>query len=126
MGVTLASVKYTIIAMPVERILFYETGSGRRPVIEALEELEDGEQARVLEAIEAFTEEFPLVRTVTIRPLVGKLWEMKIGRIRVLYGVVAGVLCVVLLFVKKSQKTPSGELELAVRRLEEMTEELKS
>ena len=112
--------------MSVDRILFYETAAGRRPVIEALEELEDGEQARVLEAIEAFTEEFPLVRTVTIKPLVGKLWEMKVGRIRVLYGVVAGVLCVVSLFVKKSQKTPSGALELAVRRLEEMTEELKS
>jgi phage-related protein len=49
----------------------------------------------------------------------------KLGRIRVLYSVVAGVLCIVLLFVKKSQKTPSRELELAVRRLEEMTGELK-
>lgn len=86
----------------------------------------DSGQARVLEGIEAFAEEFPLVRTVTIKPLVGKLWEMKLGRIRVLYGVVASVLCVVLLFVKKSQKTPSGALELARRRLEEMTEELKS
>jgi hypothetical protein len=58
-------------------VLFYETATGRRPVFEALEELEDDEQARVLESVEAFTEEFPRVQTVTIRPLVGKLWEMR-------------------------------------------------
>jgi phage-related protein len=59
-----------------------------------------------------------------IRPLEGKLWEMRLaGRnsiARAIYFTAAGRrLIVVRLFVKKSQKTPRREIALAARRMKE-------
>ncbi len=48
-------------------------------------------------------------------------WEMKIGKFRVLYGVVPNTLLITHVFRKKSQKTPVQDLELGAKRLEEMT-----
>jgi phage-related protein len=60
-----------------------------------------------------------------VKHLEGKLWEMRStgrdGIARVLYVTVVGRRVVVVrAFVKKSQKTPRGEIELALRRAKEI------
>jgi phage-related protein len=60
-----------------------------------------------------------------VRPLGGKLWEVRLaGRTRVaraIYFAATGRrLIVVRAFVKKTQKTPRRELELAERRMREL------
>jgi phage-related protein len=60
-----------------------------------------------------------------VKHLEGKLWEMRLtgrdGIARVLYVTVVGRRVVVVrAFVKKSQKTPRGEIELALRRAKEI------
>lgn len=112
--------------MAIEQMRFFKTASGKDEVLEAIQALPSTERAKVLAAIKHFAEEFPTVRSVVIKPLRGKLWEMKVGAIRVLYGVAFHVLLVVLVFRKKSQKTPDGELELAAKRLDGLTAELEA
>jgi len=57
-----------------------------------------------------------------VKPLEGKLWEMHLhgrdGSARALYFAHVGRrLCVVRVFMKKTQKTPRREIELALRRI---------
>jgi phage-related protein len=60
-----------------------------------------------------------------VKHLVGKLWEMRLrgrdGIARVLYVTAIGRRVVVVrAFVKKTQKMPRSEIELALRRAEEI------
>ena len=60
-----------------------------------------------------------------IRPLGEKLWEMRLagkaGIGRAIYTAIADRRLVVLhAFVKKTQRTPRGALDLALRRLKEL------
>ena len=61
-----------------------------------------------------------------IRPLEGKLWEMRMqgrdGIARAVYAAIQGRRLLVLhVFVKKTQTTPRSALETARKRLETMT-----
>ena len=60
---------------------------------------------------------------MVIKPLQGKLWEMKVRRFRVLYGIAADTLIVVHVFAKETNKTPKTELELGVKRVHQTLEE---
>jgi phage-related protein len=60
-----------------------------------------------------------------VRPIQGKLWEMRMkgkdGIARALYVVATGKKVVVVrAFVKKTQKTPSQEIRLALERAKEI------
>lgn len=60
-----------------------------------------------------------------VKPLEGKLWELRItgkdGIARAIYVTASGPRVVILrLFVKKTQKTPQRELELARQRPREV------
>ncbi|MGF6429324.1 MULTISPECIES: type II toxin-antitoxin system RelE/ParE family toxin [Bradyrhizobium] len=61
-----------------------------------------------------------------VKHLVGKLWELRLtgrdGIARALYVTAFGRRVVIVrAFVKKSQKTPPSEIELALRRAKEVT-----
>ena len=65
------------------------------------------------------------LREPHVKHLVGKLWEMRLtgrdGIARALYVAVEGERVVVLrAFMKKTRKTPRSEIELAMRRTEEI------
>jgi len=60
-----------------------------------------------------------------VKPLEGKLWELRItgkdGIARAIYVTASGPRVVILrIFVKKTQKTPQRELELARQRAREV------
>ena len=83
-------------------------------------------QARGLRVIDLLQTNGPhQVREPYVKPVEGKLWEMRLhgraGIARALYFAKAGRrLCVVRVFVKKTQKTPRPEIELALRRMAEV------
>lgn len=65
------------------------------------------------------------LREPYVKPVEGKLWEMRLrgrdGIARALYFAQVGRrLCVVRVFVKKTQKTPRPEIERALRRMAEV------
>lgn len=78
---------------------------------------------RVTELIESYGLEN--IGMPHVRHLQDRLWEIrakgKSGISRGIYVAVAGRRVVILrIFVKKTQKTPKGELELALKRLKEL------
>lgn len=91
-----------------------------------LEELPADMRARfyyIAQLIEEFGPE--RVREPHVKHLRGPLWEMRMkgrdGISRALYGTVVGRRVVVVrVFVKKTQKTPSREIELALQRAKEI------
>lgn len=78
---------------------------------------------RIAELIEAVG--LPNVREPHVKHLRGAVWEMRLtgkaGIARALYVTAKGQRAVVVrAFVKKTQKTPAGEIELALQRAKEL------
>ena len=102
--------------------VFYRTTSGREPVREWLKEIEPADRKIVGDDIRdcefAWPVGLPLCRAITGR---GGLWEIRSnltgGRIaRVLFCIEHGHMVLLHGFIKKAQKTPEREINLAVRR----------
>jgi phage-related protein len=99
---------------------FYRSDSGREPVREWLKSL-DAEDRRIIgEGIKDVEFSWPIGMPL-VRSLGRELWEVRSsvphGRIsRVIFCVEKG--CMVLLhgFMKKTQKTPKQEIDLALKR----------
>jgi hypothetical protein len=97
---------------------FYALPSGREPVREWLKGLSADGRKIVGEV--AWPIGMPLCR-----PLSRGLWEVRStltqGRIaRVLFCEHAGKMILLHAFIKKTQKTPAGDLELAIKRKKEI------
>jgi phage-related protein len=113
--------------MPLKKIQarFYELPSGRKPVREWLLALDTAD--RKITGFDIQTVEFGWpVGMPTCRPLGSGLFEVrsnlsdgKIGR--VLFSLAGGDMVLLHGLVKKSQKTPQADLQLARKRLKEIT-----
>ena len=107
------------------KVALYETSSGRSPIEDFISDLPKADQARfadVFEGIEKYGLGCPRVQ---FRQLRGKLWEVKFntpsGGYRIAYVVVETDTMVWLhTFKKKTQKTPTGDLEIAEKRMKEV------
>jgi phage-related protein len=99
---------------------FYRSDNGREPVREWLKSLNAEDRRIIGEDIKDVEFSWPIGMPL-VRPLGRELWEV---RSRLLHGRIARVLffvepdCMVLLhgFMKKTQKTPAKEIDLAIRR----------
>ena len=104
-------------------VVFYRTAGGNEPVIEWLRSL-PVEDWRIIGADLATVQIGWPIGMPLCRSLGGGLWEVRSslrGRIaRVLFFVHQGRIGVVHGFIKKTQKTPSEDLDLARRRMKEM------
>ncbi|MGI4828908.1 MAG: type II toxin-antitoxin system RelE/ParE family toxin [Janthinobacterium lividum] len=100
---------------------FYQTASGREPVREWLKEL-PAEDRRILgEDIKDVEFAWPLGLPL-VRPLGRNLYEVRSsltqGRIaRVIFCVIEGQMVLLNSFIKKTQKTPPQEIDLALKRM---------
>ena len=87
------------------KVALYETSSGRSPVEDFISDLPKADQARfadVFEGIEKYGLGCPRVQ---FRQLRGKLWEVKFNTQSGGY---------------RNQKTPTGDLEIAEKRMKEV------
>jgi phage-related protein len=103
-------------------IEFYQTSSGTRPVEEFLDSLSD-QQAQKVAWVLRLVERLDRVPEQYLKKLVGtdQLWEIRVqagGKNYRLLGFFDGAVLLILTsgFVKKQQKTPRQEIELAQRR----------
>ena len=106
-------------------VQFYETASGRSPVEDFIESLQKQDQARFAEVIDGIEKHGLDYPRVQLKPLRGKLWEIKFsaqsGGYRIAYVMVTGDEMVWLhAFKKTTQKTPLKELDLAEKRMKEV------
>jgi len=104
--------------------VFYALPSGREPVREWLKHLSAEDRKIIGEDIKDVEVAWPIGMPLC-RPLSRGLWEVRStltqGRIaRVLFCEHAGKMVLLHAFIKKTQKTPAGDLELAFRRKREI------
>jgi phage-related protein len=106
------------------RARFYATASGRKPVRDWILELDKSERVTAGKDIQKVEFGWPIGLS-SCRLLGSGLYEVRsdlaCGRMaRVTFCIVRGELVLLHGFVKKSQKTPAGEIELARRRQKEI------
>jgi phage-related protein len=104
---------------------FYATAQGVQPVREWLKILSPEDRRIIGNDIATVEFGWP-VGMPTCRPLGAGLWEVRSnvtgGRIaRVLFGLDDGHMVLLHAFIKKAQKTPPADLELARKRMKEVT-----
>lgn len=106
-------------------VVFYATSAGAEPVREWLKELDRDDRREIGSDILAVQQGWPLGLPLC-RSLGKGLWEVRSslprGRIaRVIFAFDGGSIVLLNGFIKKSRKTPPAEIDLALKRLEEMT-----
>ncbi|MGB8259320.1 MAG: type II toxin-antitoxin system RelE/ParE family toxin [Terracidiphilus sp.] len=104
---------------------FYRSDSGREPVREWLKELAAEDRRVIGEDIKDVEFSWPIGLPL-VRPLGKELWEVRSalphGRIaRVIFCIARERMVLLHGFLKKTQKTPQHEIELALKRKREGT-----
>ena len=111
--------------MPRVTVEFFTGKSGKSPVEDFIDQCQEKTQVKILRQLK-YLQEFGLTGSIpNCKKLAGTpLWELRIlGRnnIRLLFASAGkGVVMVLHAFSKKSQKTPTKELNLAMKRYQEM------
>lgn len=77
------------------------------------------DRARISRLIELFSERGFSLSEIFLKKLSVAIWELRPGRVRLLFGVIGNDVVIVNVFMKKTIKTPKKELELAERRFSE-------
>lgn len=104
---------------------FYRLPSGREPVRDWLKTLADADRKIIGEDIKDVEFSWPIGMPLC-RPLGRGLWEVRSditnGRIaRLLFCAEGGRMVLLHGFIKKTQKTPAADLDLATKRKKEIT-----
>ena len=107
------------------RVLFYRTSAGKEPVREWLKALPVEDRKIIGDDLKTAQFGWPLGMPL-IRKLETDLWEVRsrlYNRIaRVIFTVEGDTMVLLHGFIKKSQKTPAADLQLARRRLRALRE----
>jgi len=101
-------------------IEFYKKDNKESPVTDFIFSLENRLKAKVirtLETLEEFGNIQELRETLYTKSITGKLWEIKIDNIRLFYTIKTGEIWILHGFIKKTDKTPIKEINIAKSRL---------
>jgi phage-related protein len=106
-------------------VVFFATTTGREPVREWLKELDRDDRREIGADLLAVQKGWPLGLPLC-RSLGDGLWEVRSSlpsrRIaRVIFAFDGDTIVLLNGFIKKTQKTPAGQIALALKRLKEMT-----
>ena len=106
-------------------VVFFATSADNEPVRDWLRELDKGDRREIGADILAVQMGWPLGLPLC-RSLGNGLWEVRSSlpsrRIaRVIFAIDDETIVLLNGFIKKTQKTPTGEIELALKRLKEIT-----
>jgi phage-related protein len=103
-------------------VVFFETASGKQPVREFIKKLSKEEQKEVGADIRVVQDSFPIGLPL-VRKLKPELWEIrsfiKDGISRIFFTFFDKKIILLHAIVKKMQKTPLKEIDVAIERLKE-------
>ena len=106
-------------------IVFYKDHRGKCPPLEFIEDLPVMELAKIRNALRLLQEFGTNLSMPHAKPIQGKLWELRPGGIRLFYFAYIEQQFVILHgYRKQSQKAPVGEIAIALRRMQELMEEV--
>mgnify|MGYP001563103860 CR=1 FL=1 len=75
------------------------------------------DRARINKVVELFTDKGFSLSEIYLKKLSKNIWELRPGRVRLLFGTIHGETIIVNIFVKKTTKAPLKEIRLAESRL---------
>jgi phage-related protein len=108
------------IPQPILEVRFFQTAAGKEPVRDWLKSLLKEDRQSIGEDIKTAQFGWPLGMPL-VRKLEKNLWEVRTsitdGIARIIFTVIGNQMVLLHSFIKKSQKTPKNELELARKRL---------
>lgn len=105
------------------RVLFFQTARGDFPVEDFIKEQNEATYAKVLQSMKLLANNGPFLKPPYIKKLQNKLYELRISgkvAIRIFYTIANNDYYLLHAFKKKSQKTPSKELKVALDRMKEI------
>lgn len=105
------------------KVKFFQNSRGDYPVKEFIDQQDDLTSARIISAIELLETDGPFLKPPYIKKLRNKLYEFRISgktEIRIFYTIKNSEYYLLHSFKKKSQKTPSKEIKIALDRLIEI------
>lgn len=105
---------------------FFQAASGAEPVREWLKDLDDKDRRVIGEDIATVEYGWPVGMPIC-RPLGDGLWEVRSSlpsrrEARIFFSVIEEQMVLLHGFIKKTQKTPKAELDLALKRLKDIKE----
>lgn len=101
---------------------YYRDASGKEPVADFIDSLPSATQAKVLRLVSLLADYGVLLKEPYTKQIKGKIRELRLkdtrGAIRVLYFTYTGKRFILLHgFIKKTDKTPDRDIEIAERRM---------
>ena len=105
------------------RVKFFHTKRGDHPVEDFIEEQDKSTQTKIAHSIRLLVDYGPFLKPPDIKKIRNKLYELRIpGKIsvRIFYTIHESEYYLLHGFKKKSQKTPSRELRIALDRMQEI------
>lgn len=105
------------------KVLFFQTARGESPVKEFIQNQDKTTYMKLIHAIELLENGGPYLKPPYIKKLQDKLYELRISgkvAIRIFYIIANNEYYLLHAFKKKSQKTPSKELKVALDRMREL------
>lgn len=111
---------------PILNVVFFRTEAGREPVREWLKELDKDDRKRIGEDIKLVQFRWP-VGMPWVRKMKADLWEIRTRLdnriVRIFFTVRGGEMALLHGFIKKAQRTPANELNLAATRRDQWQSE---
>ena len=112
----------TVEVEKIYRIEFYTTAEGKEVVAEFLDSLPEKHQAKAFREIDLLEEFGNALKEPYVKHIEGEIWELRIrfsSDISRIFYFTWNTETIVLLhgFLKKTQKTPRSEIEMAKKRL---------
>jgi phage-related protein len=102
---------------PEWKVVFYASEDGRDSVVNEIDNFGENDSVKVYKAVELLKAYGHAVLENHIKHIDGKIWEIKIDRYRVLYFLHREQHYVLVkAFMKKTQKTPKSEIQIAETR----------
>jgi len=108
---------------PKLRVKFFAAENGKEPVKEWIKSLNKDERKIIGDDLKTVQFGWPLGMPL-VKNLGHKLWELRStipkGIVRIIFMAKGGNIVLLHAFIKKTQKTPKQEIEIAVKRLKQV------
>lgn len=105
------------------KVNYFKTPRGASPVSEFIENLDIDIQAKVIHSIDMLADYGPFLKPPYAKKLHAKLYELRVSgktSLRIFYTIFDNGYYILHIFKKKSKKTPTKELEIAIDRMKKI------
>jgi phage-related protein len=102
---------------PKWEVVLYASKDGRDSVLKEIDDFGENDSIKVFKVVELLKTYGHSVLETHVKHIDEKIWEIKIDRYRILYFLYENQHYILIrAFMKKKQKTPKREIEIAERR----------